>query len=132
MKNNISIFIIIIIFCFLSSCSEDTEYHFVVKNETNYKLDVVGLDWGSGPNKISVEPNSVLTDVKLKYSGGFEIEPAALCVGVETYSDSNSIYTNTYGIATGRDGLSGNDTIIFTIDPEPYYESDIFKIEIRH
>jgi len=115
------------------SCSKKTEYTFVVKNNTNYTLNSVSIDWCNGDNKISILPNSTSNTLVLTYN----VKPlnffasGSLCVTVSEYSNQSNTYSNNIGIAIERTTLSKKNTNTIEISENTQGTSNPFLIELK-
>ena len=105
--------VLIVSLFFLSSCSREIDYPFLVKNNTEYTLNEVGFDWCQGKEVFLIEPmSSINTSLTYKVSVVNLFSSGSLCVGINSYSDSSSSYQNSYGSSFGRNALNKKKNVI--------------------
>lgn len=115
----------------LISCKKETQYKFIVTNNTSYRIDNIQFNCSVEETQISIEPNKSSSPFIINYKkkvGRFFTEPV-LCVTITKYSDITTSYDNTFGSAFSISDFSQKATNSFQINlatnPNP---PDIFEI----
>lgn len=113
------------------SCSKETSYSFIVKNQTNYTLDEVAFDWCSGSKTIFVDSSGQTGVINLIYkSSGFNFfGSGSLCVTVKKYSNSLSNNENTRGTSFERAKLDKKNVNTILISFDNNSNSFVIKLE---
>jgi hypothetical protein len=122
------------------SCKKERDYKFLVKNNTNYRIDNIAFTGcGIMAKGMYVDPNSESQPFIISFNrlscpvGRLLVNPAHLDIHLRKYSDSLGEHNYNSGSEIQIKDLLKNSTNIVQINlaTNPYNSNDIFSIDIN-